>query len=56
MGKYWDWFLLSIGVTPPKEAERDKWEECRLEKREEKEASLRAYDCEQEAEHEEVRG
>ena len=44
MGKLWDLFLLSIGITPPKEAERDKWREVREEKVEEKEQSLRAHD------------
>ena len=46
MGKYWDLFLLSIGITPPKEAMRDKWKETREEKLAEKEESLRAYEGE----------
>lgn len=46
VGKLWDLFLLSIGITPPREAERDKWKETREAKRAEKEASLGAHERE----------
>ena len=56
MGKYWDLFLLSIGITPPKEAMHDKWEETREEKREEKEASMRGNEGEPKGNDEAARG